>query len=163
VLRQSVTLFAILTMLALVCLTIFAQIMFQKSYLPQNNDSFLTARYNSIVLSISGYAFTKILIAIFKPIAESLSEWENYELESVHLDARNLKVYSFIFVNLFSVLISISYSYIASRLSCICKTVPFSVWNPQMWVSKHRLVLFRLPRIHMLFRRFFPGPRPRVC
>lgn len=127
VLRQSVTIIAILSMLALVVLTIFGQVVFQSLYLPQEDDVVT----NSIVLTISGYVFTKLLMTIFKPVAERLSEWENYELESVHLDARNLKVYSFIFVNVFSVCNGILMA-LASLLPDLCPAFFLSKRHSQM-------------------------------
>jgi hypothetical protein len=61
---------------------------------------------------------------MFKPVAERLSEWENYELEKDHLNARNLKVWSFIFVNLFSVLFYIALTDF-QRLSYLTFIRPF--------------------------------------
>ncbi|KAL3900138.1 MAG: hypothetical protein SGCHY_001549 [Lobulomycetales sp.] len=104
-LRQSVTILAILAMLCLVVLTIFIQVIFQEQFLA-GGENFGT---NSLVLTISGYLFTKGLIALFKPIADRLSEWENYDLESLHLDARNFKFWSFIFVNVISRLSYLSF------------------------------------------------------
>lgn len=97
-LRQSVTLLAVTLMLAIVSLTIYGQTLLQVNYI--RADSFA---FNSILISISGYVFISILRFIFSPIAERLSTWENYETESVQVNSRNLKLWSFIFANVFSV------------------------------------------------------------